>query len=200
MVTIPFEMRSTADKTESNKFNERSKITLNGLTWEIYKTLMGEVGDNGGWRVAYDCGVLEIRIPLTEHEEPKVLIANFITAFADALNPEIRELGALTLAREDLSRAVEPDTCFYIQNELNVRGRSIDLAQDPPPDLAIKSDHTNSSIDKLSLYAILGVSELWRYQQNSLIVYCLKDGKYERHTETSNPERSPVKLQDRHQH
>jgi Uma2 family endonuclease len=181
MLAIPFEMRTAANKTESksNKANQSSKITLNGLTWKTYKILMTEVTDNRAWRIAYDHGVLEIRMPLTEHEEPKVLIANFINAYADALNIEIRELGALTLEREDLSRAVEPDTCFYIQNELNVRGKSIDLSQDPPPDLAIESDYTNSSIDKLSIYAELGVPELWRYQQNSLIVYCLKDGKYE---------------------
>jgi Uma2 family endonuclease len=177
MLAIPFEMSAAANKTES-KANQ--KITLNGLTWKTYKALMSEVACNRLWRIAYDRRVLEIRMPSTEHEEPKVLIANFITAFADALNIEIRELGALTLEREDLNRAVEPDTCFYIQNELNVRGRSINLSQDPPPDLAIESDYTNSSIDKLSIYAMLGVPELWRYQQNSLTVYCLKDGKYER--------------------
>ncbi len=169
-------MLSIADKTESKA---SQKVTLNGLTWKTYKALMTEVANNRVWRIAYDRGVLEISTPLTEHEEPKVLIANFITAFANALNIEIRELGALTLEREDLNRAVEPDTCFYIQNELNVRGKSINLSQDPPPDLAIESDFTNSSIDKLSIYAMFGVPELWRYQQNSLTVYCLKDGRYE---------------------
>lgn len=172
-------MIAIANKTEGNT-NRSTNLILNGLTWATYKTMMSEVANNRGWRITYDRGVLEIRMPLTEHEEPKVLIAYFITAFADAMDMEIRELGSLTLEREDLSRSVEPDTCFYIQNELQIRGKSIDLSQDPPPDLVIESDHTNSSIDKLSIYAMLGVPELWRYEQNSLEVYCLKDGKYER--------------------
>jgi hypothetical protein len=36
----------------------------------------------------------------------------------------------LTLEREDLARAIEPDTCFYIQNESLVRNKDeINLAR-----------------------------------------------------------------------
>jgi Uma2 family endonuclease len=81
--------------------------------------------------------VLKIRVPYEQHEEPKILIAEFITAASDELEIEIRQLGSLTLEREDLIRAVEPDTCFYNQNESKVRGKNIDLPHDPPPDLVV---------------------------------------------------------------
>ena len=43
-------------------------------------------------------------MPLTEHEEPNGMIESFVKAFADALDIEVRKLGALTLEREDLTR------------------------------------------------------------------------------------------------
>lgn len=156
-----------------------NSIVLNGVKWETYKALMADVGDSRAWRIAYDEGALEIRMPLQEHEQPKIVLAYFITAIADELEIEIMELGALLLEREDLIRAIEPDTCFYIQNELLVRGKKIDLQTDPPPDLALESDYTSSSLNKFNIYASLGVPELWRYRNESLQVYQLVEGKYE---------------------
>jgi Uma2 family endonuclease len=152
---------------------------MRGISWQTYKTLMAEVGGDRAWRIAYDRGVLELRMPLEEHEEPKGLLESFIEAIADELQIEVRKLGSLTLEREDLSRAVEPDSCFYIQNEAVVRGRKISLPDDPPPDLVIESDYTNSSVNKQSIYAALGVPELWRYTHQTLLVYARVDGDYE---------------------
>jgi Uma2 family endonuclease len=152
---------------------------MRGISWQTYKTLMAEVGGDRAWRIAYDRGVLELRMPLEEHEEPKGLLESFIEAIADELQIEVRKLGSLTLDREDLSRAVEPDSCFYIQNEAVVRGRKISLPDDPPPDLVIESDYTNSSVNKQSIYAALGVPELWRYTHQTLLVYARVDGDYE---------------------
>jgi Uma2 family endonuclease len=138
-------------------------LLFHGISWPTYKAIMNDVGDGRAWRIAYDRGVLEIRMPLQQHEVPKVLLANFVEALADELEIETMQLGALALEREDLTRAIEPDTCFYIQNEALARGRDIDLQTDPPPDLAIESDNTNSSLNKHAIYAALGVPELWRY-------------------------------------
>ncbi|MEC5030784.1 MAG: Uma2 family endonuclease [Oscillatoria sp. PMC 1051.18] len=169
MVTIT----STANQNQN-------AIQLKGVSWHTYKMLLSDVGENRAWRITYDQGVLELRMPLPQHEEPKRLIESFIEAIVDELEIELRSLGALTLERDDLARAIEPDSCFYIQNEAQVRGKqSINLLTDPPPDLAIKSDYTNSSINKLSVYAALGVPEVWRYSESNLEVYVLSEGKYE---------------------
>jgi Uma2 family endonuclease len=154
-------------------------LIFKGISWPTYRSLMSDVGDGRAWRIAYDQGVLEIRMPLVQHEEPKIMLSNFVEVLADELEIEIRELGSLTLEREDLTKAIEPDTCFYIQNELRVRQRErIDLSNDPPPDLAIESDHTHSSLNKQSLYAELGAPELWRYRKRTLEVYQLNHGNY----------------------
>ena len=157
-----------------------SKVVLKGVSWQTFQALLADVGDDRAWRIAYDSGVLEIRMPYQEHEVPKRLLETFVESIADDLEIEVMSVGSLLLEREDLTRAIEPDTCFYIQNEALVRSKDIDLETDPPPDLAVESDYTNSSLNKFVIYAALGVPELWRYRRQTLEVYQLVEGQYER--------------------
>ena len=174
-------MVTTTSTPVEQQTTPENRVILKGVSWSTFKALLADVGDDRAWRIAYDGGVLEIRMPHLEHEVPKGLIESFIEATADELEIEVMKAGSLTLEREDLTRAVEPDTCFYIQNEASVRGkRDINLPEDLPPDLAIESDYTNSSVNKDSIYAALGVRELWRYRRESLQVYHLVEGKYEK--------------------
>ncbi|MEZ2278257.1 MAG: Uma2 family endonuclease [Microcoleus sp.] len=173
-------MVTTTSTPVEQEITPENRVVLKGVSWSTFKALLADVGDDRAWRIAYDRGVLEIRMPLEEHEEPKRLIESFVEAIVDELEIELRSLGSLTIEREDLTRAVEPDSCFYIQNEYLVRGRNINLPNDPPPDLAIESDYTNSSVNKDAIYAALGVPELWRYQRQSLQVYHLVEGKYQK--------------------
>ena len=172
-------MVTTTSTPVEHQTTQENRVILKGVSWSTFKALLADVGDDRAWRIAYDEGVLEIRMPLEEHEEPKRLIESFVEAIVDELEIELRSLGSLTLEREDLTRAVEPDSCFYIQNESLVRGRNINLPNDPPPDLAIESDYTNSSVNKFTIYAAIGVPEIWRYRRESLQVYQLVEGKYE---------------------
>lgn len=154
-------------------------VVLEGVSWQTFKALLADIGDSRASRIAYDRGTLEIRMPLQQHEQPKIMIASFVDALADELEIEVMQLGALLLEREDLSRAVEPDTCFYIQNESIVRSKTIQLLADPPPDLVIESDYTSSSLNKFNIYSAIGVPELWRYRQQTLEVYRLVGENYE---------------------
>jgi Uma2 family endonuclease len=170
----------TTTSTPPQQSSEEKLITLTGIKWLTFKAIMSDVGDGRAWRIAYAEGVLEIRMPLPKHERPKVMLELFIGALADELEIEAMSLGALTLEREDLARAIEPDTCFYIQNESLVRNKDeINLAADPAPDLVVESDYTSSSLNKFSIYASLGVPEIWRYRNQSLLVYQLVEGNYE---------------------
>ncbi|HBK96119.1 MAG TPA: hypothetical protein DD001_01725 [Microcoleaceae bacterium UBA10368] len=174
-------MVTTTSTPVEQQVTPENRVILKGVSWSTFKALLADVGDDRAWRIAYDRGVLEIRMPYLEHEVPKGLIESFIEATADELEIEVMKAGSLTLEREDLTRAVEPDSCFYIQNEASVRGqRDINLPNDPPPDLVIESDYTNSSVNKDAIYAALGVPELWRYQRQSLQVYQLVEGKYQK--------------------
>src|SRR5262249_9991265 len=94
--------------------------------------------------------------------------------------------GSTTFKRKDLKRGLEPDECYWIAHEQEVRGKKkIDLARDPPPDLAIEIDISRSSLDRASIYVALGVPEIWRFEGRTLRVYVRQaSGRY-RTTKTS---------------
>ncbi|MEM9216576.1 MAG: Uma2 family endonuclease [Cyanobacteria bacterium P01_F01_bin.150] len=88
-------------------------------------------------------------------------------------------MGSTTWRRQELAKGLEADKCYYIQNEAVIRGRDeIDLAIDPPPDLAIEINNTRSSLNRLDIYARLGIPEVWRFDGTSLTIYRLIDGEY----------------------
>lgn len=155
------------------------RTVLQNISWQTFETLLKETGEDRGSRFAYECGTLEIMTPLYEHENPKIQLARFIVALAEELEREIKSAGSTTLKRRIENRGIEPDNCYYIQNELAVRGKQeLDLETDPPPDLAIEIDITSSSVNKFGIYSALGVPELWRYNGRVLKFYQLVDGQY----------------------
>ena len=156
-----------------------NRFLLKNISWQTYEALLKDVESQPGLRLTYDQGILEIMTPLAPHERNSRLIGRLVEALTEELNIEICSLGSLTCKREDLARGLEPDECYYIQNEPVIRSlEQIDLNQDPPPDLAIEIDITSSSINRLALYASLGVPEVWRYDGNRLIIYQLEGGEY----------------------
>jgi Uma2 family endonuclease len=155
------------------------RTVLHNVSWETFEALLRDTGEDRGSRFAYDCGVLEIMTPLFEHENPKIQFDRFIVVLAEELGIEIRSAGSTTLKRKISKRGIEPDSCYYIQNELAIRGKqTLDLENDPPPDLAIEIDITSSSVNKLGIYSALGVTELWRYDGQNLKFYQLIEGEY----------------------
>ena len=155
------------------------RTVLPNISWETLEALLIETGEDRGWRFAYDGSTLELMTPLFEHENPKSNFGNLIIFLALELDIEIRSAGSTTLKRQIANRGIEPDNCYYIQNELAVRGKQkLDLETDPPPDLAIEIDITSSSVNKFDIYSALGVPELWRYDGRVLKFYQLTEGKY----------------------
>jgi Uma2 family endonuclease len=147
-----------------------TRILLPNISWDVFEALAAS--DCAGIRFAYDRGNLEIMSPSVEHEWFHKLLGRMVEALTEVLNIPIRSGGATTLKIQLKQRGVEPDECYYISNEPRVRGKKdIDLATEPPPDLAIEVDISHSSLDKMSIYADLGVPEVWLYDGISLRVF-----------------------------
>ena len=176
--------------------SQSSGILLTNISWKTYESLLNELTQQRGIRLTYDRGNLEIMTPSAPHEGSKKILGRFVESVSEELNVEIRSLGSLTCRREDLARGLEPDQCYYIENEDVVWDKQqIDLNQDPPPDLVVEIDVTSSSIDRLSLYASLGVPEVWRYDGNRLIIYQLEAQEYtERDVSPTFPFLSQVEM------
>ncbi|HEY9668066.1 MAG TPA: Uma2 family endonuclease [Coleofasciculaceae cyanobacterium] len=154
------------------------KIQLSGISWQTYQTLLRELNERR-LRLTYNRGILEIMAPSPEHEIYKKLVGRFVETIAEELRISIYPLGSMTFSCQNLSSGLEPDECFYIQNRTAVMGKKkIDLDHDPPPDLAIDIDITNSAKSRLEVFANMGVPEIWRYDGISLSVYQLKNKQY----------------------
>lgn len=155
------------------------RVVLNHISWETFERLLEEAGDNRNTRFYYLDGMLEIMSPLSRHEGSNRFIDDLIRAISEELGFNIRKLGSLTMKRRDRQSGGEPDSCYYIQNELLVRDRvEIDLQTDPPPDLVLEVDITSPSDRRLPIYANLGVPELWKYDGKAFQYYILQDSDY----------------------
>ena len=153
---------------------------LMGIRWETYQSLLLDLAENPSKKLTYDQGTLEIITPLPEYEINKGFLGRLVQTTTELLGLEISILGSTTLSRKDLQKGVEPDECYYITNEELVRGKiKFDFNHDPPPDLAINIDITSSSLDRLTIYAALGIQEIWRFDGENLFIYCLQYGNYQ---------------------
>jgi Uma2 family endonuclease len=156
-----------------------NRVLLSGISWATFESLLADT-QNHGTRFTYDRGCLEMMSPSREHERLKRLIGRMIEAATEELAIPMSSAGSTTLKAEWKDRGLEADESYYISNEPRVRGRDeIDLRVDPPPDLAVEVEITAASIDKLAVYAALGVPEVWWYDANKLRIYQLRpNGDY----------------------
>lgn len=153
------------------------KVILKDINWQNFEQILEELGEHRSARIAYDHEALEIMVPLPEHEVDKVFITNFVEILLEELEIEFYPLGSTTFKNELMAQGIEPDNCFYIENEAAVRGKNrLDLTVDPPPDLALEIDVTSRT--HLQIYQALGVPELWRFEKGKLQINVLREGKY----------------------
>ena len=155
------------------------RIVLSGISWELYEQLRDNE-ENSHVRMAFDNGRLELMSPSTDHQSIKRLIGRMVEAFTEEMNVPCRSLSGSTWKRPELAKGLEADECYYILNQHRVcKRRHVDLAVDPPPDLAIETEISRSVVQRLRIYAALGVLEIWRWRRKGLTAYSLgADGKY----------------------
>jgi len=161
-----------------------SIATLKEVTWQEFEEILAELGEQRNSRIAYSEGKLEIMVPLPEHERAKIVIADLVKAILRSQRRNWEPLGSSTFKREETA-GVEPDECFYIQNQQAVIGKDrIDLTVDPPPDLAImlriagatESDVTSKT--RIKAYLAIKVPEIWIYDSGKLKINLLQGDRY----------------------
>jgi Uma2 family endonuclease len=153
------------------------RLMLHDVSWDEFEAILDDLGEHRSTRIAYDNGLLEIMAPLPEHEDDKEIISDLLKDFLEELDIEFRTLGSTTFKNRDMLKGIEPDQCFYIQHEAEIRGKKrLDLTVDPPPDLALEVDVTSRTHPET--YAALGVPELWRQVGGQIRIYQLQDGSY----------------------
>jgi Uma2 family endonuclease len=140
------------------------------VDWGTYRTISDALKGRH-LRLTYDRGTLELMTISPLHGKCSRLLGRLIIALTEELGLRVSGFGDMTCDREDLERGVEPDECFYLEHEPEVRDRdTIDFRTDPPPDLVAEIDITRNSRRRLVVYAALGVPEVWVYDGTALQV------------------------------
>jgi Uma2 family endonuclease len=154
------------------------RVVLHGVSWESYLQILNALPQSRNSRLTYDDGVLEITLPLEDHEFSGRLIECFIRTIVEVLGMRIKTMGSTTMNYAFLKKGAEPDNAYYIQNQPLVKGRNVNFAQDPPPDLVVEVDITHTDIQKNQFYARIGVPEFWRFNGKVWRIYCLQEEVY----------------------
>lgn len=168
--TIPFVTPINCIRLEPG-----SQVTITDINWQAFETMLQELGENRSARLSYSKGVLEIMVPLPEHERPKELISDIVKLLLKITKRKYEPFGSTTFKKEGIA-GVEPDACFYIKNYQQMINRRRLQTDDPPPDLAIECDVTSKTT--LDAYEGIKVPELWIYDSGKLKIYLLQNDQY----------------------
>ena len=175
---------ATREPKAELQFGEQ-RVVLRGISWKAYLQILDALPQSRGSRLTYDDGILEITVPLEDHEFFCRLIERFIFTLVELMGMSLKTMGSTTMNYPQLKKSAEPDNAYYIQNQPLVKGRNVDFSQDPPPDLVVEVDITHTDIAKNEFYASLGVPEFWRFDGKVWLVYQLEEEVY-REEEVSN--------------
>jgi Uma2 family endonuclease len=162
-VTLPRERPSSAQ-------GER-RFVLHGVPWWMYVALRDATDDRAGLKLTYLAGDLELMSPSLLHEDAKTIIARLIEVWAMERNVDLRGFGGATFRQEAKQRGLEPDECYKLGA----------LHEDDVPDIAIEVIVSSGLVDKMAVYAGLGVPEVWIWSPpaSAIAVHRLVEGRYE---------------------
>jgi Uma2 family endonuclease len=169
-------------KTISPSLEAADSLVLRNVTWDFYGMFIEGLGERPS-RVSYDGSTLEMLMTLSfEHEGLKMFVDRVISTGALAARIDVVCGGSTTLKHHKRRQGLEPDQCYWVQNAAKVRGlKRLDLKKSPPPDLVIEVDVTHSAVDRESIYAAMGVPEMWHYARSSgLTGWSNVDGEWQR--------------------
>ena len=153
--------------------DQDQRVLIHQMSWWQYETVLAVRGDNPVPRIAYAHGTIELMSPCHRHEERKSLLGRLVEAYTFERGIYFVPWGSTTLENQSLEKGAEPDESYAFSK--GAKG----------PDLAIEAVLTSGGLDKLDLYARLGVPEVWFWFESGVEAYRLEDGRYRQIEESS---------------
>lgn len=156
-----------------------SILTAYDVSWEEYDRLMELIVNVTSLRISYSEGELQIMSLSAKHESYARLLEFMMATIRLVMRIKMRASGSATMRKEKKEKGNEPDSSYYIQSADRLSNPlDIDFEKDPPPDIAVEIDVHHASGGKLSIYAALGVPEVWHYDQKRLAIFRLEGEQY----------------------
>jgi Uma2 family endonuclease len=135
-------------------------------TWEGFKLVQQGLQTSPGARLSFYDGVIEILMPGELHEIFAHIIGYLVTTFLTEKGIAFVPTRQKDQEREGLA-SVQADESYCL-------GRS-----KPIPDLSIEVVFTSGGISKLARYQVLGVPEVWFWQDGTFMLYQLGADGYQ---------------------
>lgn len=154
---------------------------LDGEPWSFYSRLLRHFDGRRRLFITYYHGFLEITTRTFWRERAALMTARLVYTWTEERLLAVHGGKSTRFWRRDLRCGLEPDECFWLSHEEQVRGlKDIDLRRDPPPDLVIEVDAKRQGIPRLPVYAALGMPEVWRISKAGVLSFHVlqPDGTY----------------------
>lgn len=141
-----------------------------GISWEQFKLIERGFSESPGIKLFYYKGQLEILAVSPEHEIFSRTICTLLAIYCAENDIEFAPTGSFTQEKEGIVSA-QADESYFI-------GRRI--TSNSPPDLCIEVVFTSGNVKKLERYRVLGVAEVWFWEDGVLAMYRLGSDGYEK--------------------
>jgi Uma2 family endonuclease len=142
------------------------RVTLHGLDWSQYESMLVIRGPRAAVRMTYLEGALELMTPAAEHEKIKKCMARLIEAYAEEYGLDLNGHGAAPLRSERGACGVDPDESYVLG-----KGGGA-------PDLVVDVVWTDGGLDRLAVYQRLRIPEVWVWTREGIEVHRLRSGGY----------------------
>ncbi|MGV0024694.1 Uma2 family endonuclease [Phormidesmis priestleyi] len=147
------------------QFTPDQRIVLNDRTWEQFKHIQKGFENLSGVRLFYFEGTVEILMPGREHELFGHVIGCLMTLFFAQKGIFFQPTGSMTQEQDQTATQADQSYCIG--------------SIKPIPDLSIEIVFTSGGTEKLPRYQALGVSEVWFWQDGTLMLYRLGTTGYQ---------------------
>jgi len=163
--------RDPDSESDDTATDGEARFVIYNVPWEAYVSFRDALDEASGVRMTYLDGTLELMSPSLLHEDAKTIIARLVEVWAMERDVDLRGFGATTFRRKAKKRGLEPDECYKLGK----------LEDDSIPDIAIEVIVSRPRINKLAVYAGLGVPEVWEWRPDTktIAIHRLVDDSYE---------------------
>lgn len=157
------------------------RVAYGGRTWAQFKLIQKGLEDCPGVRLFYYDGTVEILMPGRDHEFFKSVIAFLLEIFFVEQGIEFYPTGSMDQEREGEAFA-QADESYCMGGPKAI------------PDLAIEVTFSSGNTTKLARYRLLGVPEVWFWEDGLLSLYHLETNDYGRVYRSEIPELSSLDI------
>ncbi|MDY7014640.1 MAG: Uma2 family endonuclease, partial [Cyanobacteriota bacterium] len=154
--------------TQTLALSQEQHFIQTGVSWPQFKLIQAGFKNTPGVRLFYYKGEVEILAVSKEHELISRTINILLAIYFEVKAIEFEPTGSFNQEREGEASA-QADESYFLGSEPKTS-----------PDLSVEVVITSGSTNKLNRYQVLGVPEVWFWEDGLFQLYRLGENGYDR--------------------